>query len=339
MDVQTILLTAVNAIFPIILMISLGYFLRQNGMLSDVFLKNANKLVFNISLPAMLMLNVYSIESLAYVRWDIVIYSSLILIVIFFLGLASAMAATPVPQRRGVVLQCVFRSNFAIIGLPLAASLGGAEAEASAAVLSAVMIPQFNVLAVVALSMFVSQDGKISARKIAMGIVKNPLIQGVAMGLFLLIIRALQIELFGNVVISLKRDLKFVYTVLNHLKSLTTPLALLVLGGQFAFSAVKDLRKEIIVSVCWRLLITPAIGIGGAYLASSFGLIQCASAEYAALVALFASPVAVSSAVMVSEMKNDEQLGTQLVVWTSLCSALTIFVIVCLLMALGLIVA
>jgi hypothetical protein len=35
-------------------------------------------------------------------------------------------------------------------------------------------------------------------------------------------------------------------------------------------------------------------------------------------------------------MGNDEQLGTQLVVWTSLLSVITIFVTVCILMWLGL---
>ena len=46
MQLSTILLTAVNAIAPIVLMIALGYFLRQKGMLGEGFLKNGNKLVF-----------------------------------------------------------------------------------------------------------------------------------------------------------------------------------------------------------------------------------------------------------------------------------------------------
>lgn len=341
MQLTTLLMTAVNAVVPIILMIALGYFLRQKGMLSDAFLQNGNKLVFKIALPSMLFVNVYSIESLSDVRWDIVLYASGAICVIFGLGLVSAIFTTPVPERRGVVLQCTFRSNFAIIGMPLAASLGGAAGEAVAALLSAVTIPVFNILAVLSLSMFVAPDGshKISMSRIARDVVKNPLIQGVALGIVCLVIRLAQVELFGKVVFALNRELKFLYTVLTYLKAITTPLALLVLGGQFVFSAVKELRKEIIVSVCWRLLIAPLIGIGGAYLMSRLGVLRCGPAEYPALVALFASPVAVSSAIMASQMKNDEQLGTQLVVWTSLCSALSIFVIVCLLMAFGLIAA
>jgi predicted permease len=210
---------------------------------------------------------------------------------------------------------------------------------AVSAVLSSVAVPLINMLAVVALTIFIKGEGvsKISPRRILVNIVKNPLIRGVALGLLCLVIRMVQVKLFGRVVFALNRQLKFVYEALNSLKALTTPLALLVLGGQFTFSAAKSLRKEIIVSVFWRLVLAPLIGIGGAYLADRLGWIHCGAAEYPALIALFASPIAVSSAIMAKEMKNDEQLGSQLVVWTCLCSAVTLFVIVCLLMTFGLI--
>ena len=74
MRLATILFTAVNAVAPIVLMIALGYFLRRKGMLGEGFLKNGNKLVFQLCLPSMLFVNIYSIESLADIHWDIVIY-------------------------------------------------------------------------------------------------------------------------------------------------------------------------------------------------------------------------------------------------------------------------
>ena len=337
MRLATIFITAFNAVAPIVLMIALGYILRQKGMLGDGFLKNGNKLVFQLCLPSMLFVNVYSIGSLADIHWDIVLYGSAALCVFFLLGIGIALLATPDLKRRGVVLQCSFRSNFAIIGLPLAAALGGPEAEAVAAILSSVTVPLINILAVISLSMFVQGGGKISVKHILLDIVKNPLIQGVALGMLCLVLRWVQVEIGGEVLFALNRQTKFLYTVLTWLKNITTPLALLVLGGQFVFSAVKALKKEIIISTHCRLLLAPAIGIIGAWVMSKIGLVVCGPAEYPALVALFGSPVAVSSAIMATQMKNDEQLATQLVVWTTLFSALTIFVIVCMLMALGLI--
>ena len=337
MQLSTILVTAVNAIAPIVLMIALGYFLRHKGMLGDGFLKNGNKLVFKLCLPSMLFVNVYNVPSLADIHWDIVLYGSAALCIIFLLGICISLVTTPDLRRRGVVAQCSFRSNFAIIGLPLAAALGGPEAEAVAAVMSSVTVPLINILAVIALSMFVQESGKVSVKRILLDIVKNPLIQGVALGVTCLVLRWMQVEIWGEVLFALNQQTEFFYTVLTWLKNITTPLALLVLGGQFVFSAVKELKKEIVVSTLCRLVLAPAIGITGAFLMNKLGLVRCGSAAYPALVALFASPVAVSSAIMAKEMKNDEQLATQLVVWTTLFSAVTIFFIVCILMALGLI--
>lgn len=333
-----ILYTAVEAVVPIILLILLGVWLRRRGVLSDGFLDTGNKLVFRLGLPCMLFVNVYSIESLETVRWDVILYACGAICLIFLLGLVTAVLTTPVPGRRGVILQCSFRSNSAIIGLTLAAALGGAEAEAVAACTAAVTIPLFNVLAVIALSMFGKGEKRVGFGHILLDIVKNPLIHGVMLGLLCLLLRWLQSLLFGEVLFRLDGQLHFVYTVLQWLKTLTTPLSLIVLGGQFVFSAVKELKKEIIVSTVWRVVLAPLIGIGGAVLLAKLGIMHCGVNEFPALVGLFGSPVAVSSAIMASQMGNDEQLATQLVVWTTIFSALTIFAIVCILMALGLII-
>lgn len=341
MELTTILRTALNAVMPIILTILLGYILRQKGFLSADFLQVGNKLVFKLMLPCMLFCNVYSIGSLADIQWDVTVYALAAIVLIFCLGFVTALTVTPVAQRRGVVLQCCFRSNFAIIGMPLAAALGGQESEGMAALLSAVSIPLFNILAVIALTVFVGKKesfGK-SVANILRGIVTNPLIIAVALGLVCLALRWGQAEVFGQVRWTIKEDLAFVYSTLNTLKNGTTPLALIVLGGQFVFSAVKELKKEIIVATLWRVVIAPVVGIGGAVLLSFAGLLQCQPAHYPALVALFGSPVAVSSAIMAKGMGGDEQLATQLVVWTTLCSGLTVFLLVCGLMAMGLITA
>ena len=176
-------------------------------------------------------------------------------------------------------------------------------------------------------------------RSVFKGITKNPLIISVALGLAALVIREIQILVAGSVVFSLQQDLPFLYSAVNQLKSIATPLALIVLGGQFELSAVKGLFKEIIVGSVWRLVITPLIGIGSAIVLSTYtGLINFGPNEYPALIALFGSPVAVSSAVMAKQMGSNEQLATQYVMWTSLGSILTIFLIVCILMGMGLLV-
>lgn len=340
MSISTILFTAVNAVAPVILVILLGYYLKTKGFLTKEFLKIGNKLVFNVCLPCMLFVNVYDIEGFSAINWDIVIYCVSVLVLIFGLGLVASVMATKVPQRRGVIWQCTFRSNFAIIGLSLASALGGDGAVAVAAIVSSFTVPLFNIMAVIALSVFVQEGGKKpSIKSMVMNIVKNPLIIGVALGLGCLAIREVQLAIFGDVVFALNKHIPFLYKTLSNLKSVASPLALIVLGGQFEFSAVKGMMKEIVTGTVWRIVIAPLLGIGGAILLSAnTGLLHCGVNEYPALIAMFGSPVAVSSAVMAGNMGSDEQLATQLVVWTSIFSIFTIFAEVCILMALGLIV-
>lgn len=334
-------MTAVNAILPILLLILLGYILKRKNFLSESFLKLGNKMVFKILLPCMLFMNVYDIKSFSVIPWDIVIYCVLMIVPIFFLGLLLAVLTTDVAERRGVLWQCAFRSNFAIIGLSLAGALGSNEAMGVAAVVSAFTIPVFNMLAVISLTVFLEQTGdwKSSIKNVLLNIAKNPLIIGVALGLVCLGIRTLQMELFGEVVFALNKQTKFLYTAANNLKAMASPLALIVMGGQFEFSAVKGLKKEIAVGTLSRIVLAPLLGIGAAILLSKCtNLLTCGVNEFPALIALFGSPVAVSSAVMAGSMGNDEQLATQLVVWTSIGSIVTIFLQVCILMGAGLLV-
>lgn len=341
MNMISIFITALNAVTPVVLLILLGYVLRRKGFLNESFIKTGNSLVFNICLPAMLFINVYSIESFSSIRWDIVGYSVAVIGIIFVLGLIAALITTDVPARRGVILQCAFRSNFAIIGLPLAAALGGSAAEATAAIISAFTIPVFNILAVISLSVFVagSSGERTDVKKMLINIARNPLILGVMAGLFCLLVRFVEIRQFGKLVFSLKTNVQFLYSALNNLKSVASPLALIVLGGQFEFSAVKGLLKEIAVGTVFRIVLAPLIGIGLAVILNhNVPALGWGANEYPALIALFGSPVAVSSAVMARSMKNDEQLATQLVVWTSIGSMATIFLIVCILMMSGLLI-
>lgn len=337
MPITLILTTAVNAIAPVVLLILLGYLLKRSGFFSQSFVKTGNKLVFNVCLPAMLFITVYDIEGFSVINWEFAGYCVVMLLVIFALGFFTAVLTTKEPQRRGVIWQCVFRSNFAIIGLSLAGALGGPEAVAVAAIVSSFTVPLFNILAVIALSAFVeNSDRKQDVLRILKNIAKNPLIISVVLGLVCVGIREAQIALWGAPVFTLKQQGKLLYTTVNNLKAIASPFALLVLGGQFEFSAVRGMLKEIVVSTLWRIVFSPLLGIGCAVLLSGIGMLSCGVNEYPALVAMFGSPVAVSSAVMAGSMGGDEQLATQLVVWTSVFSIVTIFAEVCLLMGAGL---
>ena len=311
---------AFNSVSPIILTVAVGYLLKKMGLMSPEFSKQANKLVFRIFLPVMLFLNVYGIENIHSVDFGYILYSVIALLIIFAVALPSVTFLTDKKKCRGALLQGVFRSNYALIGIPLASTLFTGEGAAVATLLSAFMVPAFNILAVIGLSIFNNDGEKPNFKKVFIGILKNPLIWGIAIGLVALGVRSVFVKTGISFRLS---DIPAVWNTLKYLSSIATPLALLVLGAQFEFSAIPSLKREIITGTVIRSIIVPLLGIGIAYFAfqDSFG-----GAQFAALVAVFCTPVAVSSVPMAQEMGADAELAGQLVVFTTISSAFTVFI-------------
>ena len=313
------LIFAINVVSPIIVVVAVGYFIKKAGLVNLEFTKMANKLVFRLLLPSMLFLNIYKIQDIGSMDFGYIIYVLAALILVFLIATLLSMAVTPKGERRGVLVQAIFRSNYALVGIPLAQSLFGDSGAAVATLLSAVFVPALNILAVISLSVFRKGTEAPSVKKILLGVVKNPLIQSIALGIVVVLIRGLFKEWGVDFRIS---DIPAIYTPLEYFSRSATPIALLVLGAQFEFTAVKELRREIIFGTLMRIVFVPILGIGTAYLFFSdvFG-----GAHFAAFVAAFATPVAVSSVPMAQEMEGDTILAGQLVVWTTLFSALSVF--------------
>ena len=131
------LIFALGAVLPIILMVAIGYVLKRIGMLDGTIAKALNRLVFRLFLPVMLFLNIYKIQSFASVGFGYIGYAIGMLLVIFLLSIPAVLLITRQAPRRGALLQACFRSNFALIGIPLAQSLFGTEGGIVASLLSA----------------------------------------------------------------------------------------------------------------------------------------------------------------------------------------------------------
>ena len=313
------LIFAINAVTPIVAMVAIGYLLKKIGFLYEKFAKQANKLVFRVFLPVMLFSNVYKVEDFATLDYGYILYAAVGTVVIFLLAFPIAILVTKKPERRGVMLQAAFRSNYALVGIALAGSLFGEQGELVASIMSLVSVPLINILAVISLTLFNKEGKKATVGDMIFGIAKNPLIQSIALGILAVILR----EAFagGGIVVDL-RELTPVWKVVGYISGLATPIALIALGGQFELSAVPEMKKEIIVGVTMRTLIVPTLTLSVAYIlfGDRFG-----GAAFAALAAMFATPNAVSTVPMTQEMGGDAALAGQLVVWSTLFSTITIF--------------
>ena len=318
-----------NAVAPILLLAVAGYIIKLTKLFDDSFFKKCNTMVFKVFLPILLFKNVYDIKSISEINVTALLYCVAVILILCLVGYICAKFSAQTREQKGVINQCTFRSNYAIIGIPLAESLGSAQALAFAGVLSAVSIPLFNVLAVIILSHYSPNNSNPDIKSTIRSAAKNPLIRGVGLGIIVLIIRSfIPVDEAGQLVLSVKNDLPFIYEAVANLAKVASPLALVVLGARFDFAAVKSLMKPIASAVVLRLVVAPLVGVGCAVLLGSFGILNFTATEYPGIIALFSTPVAVSSAVMVSEIGGDEQLAGQLVVWTSLLSVFSMFIVV-----------
>lgn len=317
------LLFTLNAILPIIIPILLGYFLKRINFFSNNFLPECNKLVFKVLIPILLFSNLY-LADLSKINWLFVLFIVGAILLLFGIGLIIVIFFIPNKKQKGVILQAAFRSNYAIIGIPLASMLGGEAAKVEASVIAAISVPLFNILAVIALSIFdKNEDSKVSVKSILYKIITNPLIIGVCVGICVCLINMGITKLGFDINSFLTNDLTFVSKTITDIAKLATPLALIVLGGKFEFSSVKSLWKELSIAVSLRLIIAPVLLLIIAYFIGFNSPTQ-----FAILIALFASPIAVSSAPMAAQMGQDEELAGQIVVWTSALSAFTLFIII-----------
>jgi len=140
----------------------------------------------------------------------------------------------------------------------------------------------------------------------------------------------------GEKVFLLQRDLPWLYSPIQSLGKVATPLALIVLGAQLEMSEIRGFRKELIAGVLMRLVLAPALGFSMLFLAVKAGWVQVGPPEIAVLLSIYGSPQAVASIVMSAEMGGDSHLAGQIVVWSSIFGMGSLFVLIFILRSIGL---
>ena len=152
-------LFALNTVLPFLLYIAFGYGVRMSGLADEDFMKRLNKVIFQAFFPILMFNNLYSIPE------GMTLNLRLVAVAIISVLLLQAVLLAVVPrlvkenERRGVIIQAIYRSNFVLFGIPLATSVFGEEGTLLATMMVAIVIPVYNVTAVVILELF--RGGKV----------------------------------------------------------------------------------------------------------------------------------------------------------------------------------
>lgn len=309
------LILSFNVVLPLFLCIMLGYFLRRIGMMDEPVRKSLNKLCFKVFLPIYLFNNIYTTDMAAAFHPELVAFAVLGLLGLFAVLMLVIPRIEKENPRRGVMIQAIFRSNFALFGLPVALNLCGEANMGPTSLLVGVTVPVFNILAVISLETF--RGGKPSVKKMLLGIATNPLIIASLLGIAF---NLLEIPLPSAV-----------HKCVIDLGRVATPLSLVALGASFMFSSIAGFRRQLLIAVVGRLVIVPTVMVALGVLMGFRGEVLVP------VLIMFGAPTAVSSFPMAQQMDGDGELAASLVVFTSAFAILSIFVFVFCLKQLGLI--
>lgn len=108
-------LISLNAILPMFLVMAVGYLARRLSLLKreDVF--GVNKIAFRVFLPCLLFYNVYCSDLASAVRPRLILYAVCGVLLVFACAVAFVLLTEKTPERRGVMIQGIFRSNYVIM--------------------------------------------------------------------------------------------------------------------------------------------------------------------------------------------------------------------------------
>ncbi|WP_335970195.1 AEC family transporter [Fusobacterium polymorphum] len=299
-------LLALNVVLPIFFIMTLGFFLKKIQMVDENSLNIMNRLVFRVFMSTLLFLNVYNIRDFSKLSIDnlkLLAYAFIIIFVIVFLAWLIYMPKVKEKKKLSVLIQGVYRGNFVLFGLAIVDSIYGKEGLATVSLLTIVVIPTFNVLAVIILEYYSGRE--ISKSKLLKQVFKNPLIIATLLGISFIVLKV-------NIP-------KPVYKTLSDISKIATPLAFIVLGAELQIgNMLKNIKYLISVNIL-RLVGNPLITIGVGKLIGFQGI------ELVALLSMSACPTAVASYTMAKEMNADGDLAGEIVATTSILSIFTIF--------------
>lgn len=306
-------LLALNAIVSIFVMMAVGYGAKRLLRMDKDSVRRFNSLVFHTLLPLMLFNNIYNSDIRGGVSVRCLGLALSVLLALLLATWLLVKRVEPANDQRGVMIQASFRSNFLLLGMPLIRELCPGADLATVSVMLAVVVPCYNVLAVVTLETFSRKQ--IDVRKILLGIAKNPLIIASAAGIL--------VNLSG---VRLPECLS---SPIAQLGASASPVALLLLGAQFEFHDVSVHRRNLAICTALRLVVFPGAALPLAALAGLRG------PEFAVLISMFATPTAVASFSMAAQMGGNPELAASAVTLTTLLSAGTMFLWIFLFKSLG----
>jgi len=224
-----------------------GYLLKRTGFPGDSFWPSAERFIYFICFPALLL------TRLAEARFEGQLALDLVWVILMLLvaGALLLLLLQKLIGFTGPVFTSVFQGGIRFntyIALAIAAGILPGQGVVYAAIIASVMIPLINVFCVLVFATY--QDNRPSPARVLLNIVQNPLILSCILGLILNLSGVVLPDIVGE--------------VLRLLAEIALPLGLLAVGAALQIKTLRSTGLPLLTALLFRLLVMPMLAIGSA---------------------------------------------------------------------------
>lgn len=298
------LLFCLNATIPLFLLLVLGMVFTKFKIFDEVFVAKLNSFVFQIALPVLVFYDLCREDF--YSLWD----GRFVLFCFTATALSIALTAAiafllPDKSTRGEFIQAAYRSSAAILGIALIQNLYGSSGMAPLMIIGSV--PLYNIMAVVVLSFFQPGHGTLDKKRLAsagIGILKNPILWGVLLGLFWALLNLPMPQILDR--------------TLENIGRLATPLGLLSMGAAFDIKKALKSAKSAGLAAFIKL-----IGLGLIFVPIAV-FMGFTGNKLVSILIMCCSSTTVSSYIMAKNMGHEGTLTSSTIMLTTFFLAFTL---------------
>lgn len=298
------IVTSFNAVAPLFLILVVGYCFRKKGLIDAVLIQKLNRICFLSMISSNIFFSIYN-SSLPHSEE---IFVSLFCIIGVFIecvaGIWIVSKLESSLARRGGIIQAMYRTNLVLVSLPIATQLYGNDL-GSISVTIAILIPLYNILAVVLLEYFRDSGEKTRLSAMLVSMLKNPQVIASLLAFSLLIFHL--------------RLPSAIEQAVRYFSQANTSVALMLTGASLNFGSAKKNQKTLIITLLLRLIIFPFVFLCGAYCLGMRGQ------ELMTILLVFGAPLGTIAYVFAQQMDADADLADEVVVFSTTLSCVTLF--------------
>lgn len=297
-----------NSLFPIVILLLIGGFLKNRSLTNNDFLQTADRLIYYFFFPVMLFWKIGGASFAGGIDWGFVCAGIIPFLLMFLLSSIAIKVCGVPPFQAGSFSQSCYRFN-TYIGVAVVLNSLGSEGVQYFGLLIGFVIPIVNLFAVTVLIWF--SEGTLKpgerAKIISRAVISNPLILGCLAGI-----------IYSRLAIPFPI---FVDNSLALISMVSLPLALISIGGTLTFSGVREHLRLSLIGACLKLFFFPVIGW---FTLSAFGV---SGVAFKVGLLFFALPTSTAIYVLSSQMHSDTELASSAIVISTLLSFISLSVV------------